>query len=82
MSEPETMVKFEREEDESEMWFALFCMADELHGIRDYIRDLWLQYAKQALSLLVVSVTTNTAIELSDGTVNDFSTIPRCGWNL
>ncbi|KAE8267038.1 hypothetical protein A4X09_0g5306 [Tilletia walkeri] len=43
---------------------SILAFFSDLHDVRDYIRELWLDYNEGRTDLLTASVTTNTALEL------------------
>lgn len=68
---PVVIVEHNDGQKDSEVWYALFCMADDLHDIRQYIKTLWSDYAEDPISLATASAITNTAIALSKVIVDD-----------
>lgn len=48
-----------------EKLFAMFCLFDDLARLRQYLRDLWIDYVFDKTDLITTAVTTNTAIQLS-----------------
>ena len=49
---------------DEELFFALFCLFDDLDKLRSSLMELWRQYKARRVDLMTVSVTTNTAINL------------------
>lgn len=72
------IIEIDDDQDETEALFALFCMAEDLHEIRNYLRSLWHTYASNSLALTTAAVVTNTAIDFSNQVVGEFLTrFPR-----
>ena len=53
--------------------FAVFCMLEDLERIRLYIRQSWEKYLVKEISIMNVSVCTNTALEFARQIETDFS---------
>lgn len=48
-----------------EIKFAVFCLLEDLHRIRQFLRETWSRYRSQDLSLNLAAATSNTAIDLA-----------------
>jgi hypothetical protein len=57
-------MKYEMESTIEDMYFAIFCLFDDLNRLRKFLLDLWTQYKLGSCDLITASVTTNSAIEL------------------
>ena len=53
--------------------FAVFCMLEDLERLRLYIRQSWEKYRVKEISIMNVSVCTNTALEFARQIETDFS---------
>lgn len=60
-SKPEPPVEYELETDESEQVFAIFAFFQDINDIRDYVQELWVDYANGKLDVMSAAVTTDTA---------------------
>lgn len=54
----------ELEPSTEEIRFAVFCLLEDLHRIRQFLRETWAKYRSHHTSLMNASITSNTAIEL------------------
>jgi len=69
-SPPRTNI-YEIERTAEEFIFALFCFFNDLNELQKFLLSLWLHYKDGSFDLMMVSVTTNTAINLVSRTEED-----------
>lgn len=68
----------QEEPDLGEVYFAVDCFFNDLHNIRQYLRQVWDGYHQDASDLVAASLVTNTAIEFVRGIEEDFlKTFPQ-----
>lgn len=60
-------------ESSENVGFAVFCMLEDLERLRLYIRQSWEKYHVKEISIMNVSVCTNTALEFARQIETDFS---------
>ncbi|KAK4893608.1 hypothetical protein LTR27_008075 [Elasticomyces elasticus] len=61
---PPVVPEFELEAQEEDQDFALWCLLEECHKIRVFVRNTWLAYVEKRLSLAVASEVTDKAFIL------------------
>lgn len=57
-------VYYEPESDDSDQAFAVFAFFDDLNSVREYISDVWVDYAKGQLDVMSAAVTTDTGFRM------------------
>ncbi|KAI9091296.1 hypothetical protein DFS34DRAFT_329689 [Phlyctochytrium arcticum] len=67
--------EYDVEEDDSEVFFSVYCLFKDLANIRAFIQDLWKEYKAGKVDLVTASVTTNTALEMIHDLQEDFTTL-------
>jgi hypothetical protein len=78
VSSTSTDAAYELNRTDEEVYFAIFCFFRDLDRLRDFLRDLWLDYKAGLSDLITVSVTTNTALELVQRAEQNFlATLPE-----
>ena len=65
-------VVYETEPSDADIHFAIFCLLEDLKGIRDFLRRIWSDYRLGNVDLTTASVTTDTAFELARRSEEDF----------
>ncbi|KAI4193237.1 MAG: hypothetical protein LQ348_002920 [Seirophora lacunosa] len=75
-SEAPLQTSYEAETDQSqqEKYLAAHCLMNDIRNIRSFVRQRWTNCAEQQLSLVSVSVATNTAISLVRDMEEEFAT--------
>ncbi|KAI4088065.1 MAG: hypothetical protein LQ344_006327 [Seirophora lacunosa] len=75
-SEAPLQTSYEAETDQSqeEKYLAAHCLMNDIRNIRSFVRQCWTNYAEQQLSLVSMSVATNTAISLVRDMEEEFAT--------
>ncbi|KAF2499950.1 hypothetical protein BU16DRAFT_556443 [Lophium mytilinum] len=61
---PYAVIEQDKEGIMDDFLFAIYCYLTDLHELQEYLKGLWKSYKEGASELLVVSLITNTAIDL------------------
>ncbi|KAK6526597.1 hypothetical protein TWF694_005179 [Orbilia ellipsospora] len=75
-SQPILEFKIENEYDKdiSEPFFIVYCLLLDLNRIRDYIKELWVEYKDGKLDAMTAGVTTNVAVVLGYKLIEEANT--------
>lgn len=72
-SPPEPIYEAEKMQSMEEQYLATHCLFQDVRSIRTFLRQIWANYRDGGLSLIAVSITTNTAIDFIRNMEQDFS---------
>lgn len=71
---------FKLVEEEEDLSFATWCFLQDLHDIRCFVRETWLEYSKGDISFLAASSITDTAFGLLRVTAEQFAQMQTTDW--
>ena len=71
-SSPEPIYEAEKVQSMEEQYLAAHCLFQDVRSIRSFLRQIWASYKDGGLSLVAVSITTNTAIDFVRSIEQDF----------
>lgn len=66
-------VELDEEAELEEVYFAVHCLFNDFHNLRQYLRAVWDGYKRGAFDLMSASIVTDTAIDFARGYVEQFT---------